>query len=46
VLRFSLKEVNSGYKKHLDDYKEQKDTNGRAYYMKPYAERRAERLAK
>lgn len=45
VHRFSLKEVNSGYKRHVSDFKEHKDPNARNFYVKPYAERRAERLA-
>ncbi len=36
--------MQTGFKKHLKDYKESKDAVFRSHYVKPYAERRAERL--
>lgn len=43
IMRFSLNEVKAGYKRHIKEYKDNK-TSGRDYYVKPYAERRLERL--
>lgn len=44
IMKFSLGEVKTGFKHHIQEYKENKTQDQSLYHMKPYSERRAERL--